>query len=73
MGALGAAVVRQDAFHGDAAGGKPGHDIAEYLCGGLFGFVLVGFDVGDPGMVIDHGVQVGRSGERLVVEGLLHG
>jgi hypothetical protein len=62
-----AAVVGQHALDGDAAVGKPGHGVLEDLGRGFLGFVVVGLDVGDAGVVVDHGVQVAGPDQRLVV------
>jgi hypothetical protein len=56
VAAVGAAVVGQDPLDGDAAVGEPGDRVAQHGRGGGRGLVVVGLDVGDPGVVVDHGV-----------------
>ena len=58
MGPVAAAVVGQHALDGDTVLGEPGDRVLEDLGRGLLGFVVVGLDVGNPGVVIDDRVQV---------------
>jgi hypothetical protein len=57
--AVAAAVVGENSLNDHPALGKPGHGTTEDSSGRLFGFVVVDLDVGDPGVVIDDGVDEG--------------
>ena len=70
VGLVAAAVVADHALDGDAAISEPGDRVLEDGDRGLFGLVVVGFDVGDAGVVVDDGVQVAGSDQRLPVPAL---
>src|SRR5688572_28437243 len=57
VGAVGRAVVGQHPLHGDAAGGEPGHRPAQHADGGGSGLVVVDLGLGDPAVVVEHGVH----------------
>jgi hypothetical protein len=61
-----AAVVAEDASDCDAALGKPRNRVAQDLGSGLLGLLVAGLDVGDSGVVVDDGVQVTGSDQRVV-------
>ena len=65
VGPVGGAVVGQDAFDGDAAVGEPGDRAAQDPDRGGGLLVVVDLDVGDPGVVVDDGVQVGGADQRV--------
>jgi hypothetical protein len=55
--AVAAAVVGQDPLHSHAAVGEPGDRVAKHRGRCLLGLVVVDLGIGDPGVVIDHGVD----------------
>jgi hypothetical protein len=57
VAAVAAAVVGQDPLDGDATGGEPGLGSGEEPDRGLAGLVRVDLGVGQPGVVIDGGVD----------------
>ena len=57
VGLVAGAVVGQDAFDGDPAHREPTHCAAQDPDGGRGGFVVVDLGVGNPGVVIDDGVD----------------
>src|SRR5436190_9734666 len=65
MGSVAAAGVGQHALHGDAVGGEPVLGPGPERGGGLSGLVLVDLAVGQPGVVVDGGVDVGVAVQRL--------
>ena len=72
-GPVAAAVVGQHAVDGDAVGGEPGVGPAPERCGCFTGLVVVDLAVGQPGVVIDRGVDVGVAAERAVSAALVAG
>src|SRR5262245_10942787 len=56
---VGEVVVRQDPFHGDAAGGEPGVGSAPERGAGAARFVGEDFGVGQAAVVVDSAVEVG--------------
>ena len=56
VGAVAAAVVGEDSFNGDSLRGELGHGPFQHTDSGLGLLVGADLDVGDPGVVIDHGV-----------------
>jgi hypothetical protein len=67
VGAVGGAVVGEHAFHGEAAVGVPGDGSGEDADGGGGLLVAADFGVGDAGVVVDDGVEVGGSDPGFVV------
>ena len=57
VGAVAAAVVGEDSFDGDSSFCEPGHGAFQDSDSGLGPLVGTDLDVGDSGVVIDHGVQ----------------
>ena len=64
---VGRAVVGQHPLDDDAALSEPGHRVAQDGGGGGGGLVVVDLGVGDPGVVIDHGVHERGPHLRVVV------
>lgn len=65
VGFVGGSVVGEDPFNGDSEDGEPGHGpFQDGYCGGR-GFVAVDLGVGDPGMVVNDRVHVGRADDRM--------
>lgn len=57
VGFVGGAVIGKDSFDHDAASRKPGHCPSKNVDRGGSGFVTVDLGIGDPGMVVDDGVN----------------
>jgi len=69
VGLVAAAVVGETPLDGHATVGEPGDCVAQHLGRSLLGLVVVSLDVGHPGVVIDHGVQVAGPDDRMVALG----
>src|SRR5215469_4189353 len=63
-GAVAGAVVADDAFDGDAECGVPGVRAGEERGGGVLALVGQDLGVGEPGMVVQRGVQVAVAQDR---------
>lgn len=70
MGSVATPVVCHDTFDGDAALSEPGNAVAQDLDCGVFGLVFAGLDAGNASVVVDDGVQVAGSDQRLAVGAL---
>ena len=67
MRLVGAAIVGQDPLDGGPVGVEPLNSPHQYGGRGEGGFVVVDLGVGDAGMVVDDGVDVGLAHQRVVV------
>ena len=67
---VGRPVVGQDALDGDTAFGEPGHGPVEHCDRGEGLLVVVALGVGEPGVVVDHGVHEAGADLGLVLAGL---
>jgi hypothetical protein len=67
VAAVAATVVGQYPLDGDPAGTEPGVGTDEESGGGLAGLVGVDFGVGQPGVVVDGGVDVAVADQRVVM------